>query len=196
VSFLGTIAIDTGVPWDAIATGLAGTLAVVGAFWVGLIQVRIASRQADIAQKQAELQANLIAVDAGRLKSELFDRRYEVFEATQRFLADLVASGKYPIPAVDIEFVAAVNKSKFLFSVSVNHALFDLLASARVYKDEAARSLMEQDPVQREQLLAAATRRLSTLRLTLDTLGMVFGDELRLGALDIKSAFNRTSGLD
>lgn len=68
---------------------ISGLLAVLAALLVGIRQGQILKRQTDIAVRMVELEEI-------RLKTELYDRRMEVFTAVREVLSITVMTGKVP----------------------------------------------------------------------------------------------------
>jgi len=91
--------------WDAFATLITGLSAVGGAVAVGMRQMRILHQQTAIQEQQ--------------LRSELFDRRYRVFERAEGFLLDVFASGDRPSREAQLEFRTAMGEARFLFDQKV-----------------------------------------------------------------------------
>lgn len=54
-----------------------------------------------------------------RLKLDLFDRRFAVFAAVRRFLTDIQADAKCPMPRFFVEFRRSVAEADFLFESDI-----------------------------------------------------------------------------
>ena len=106
---------------------MTGAMAVGGALFVGLKQVKIAQRQADISARQIELQQF-------SLRSSLFDRRYKIYEATRIFLIKMMAADQNidQLMAHELtqDFLGALNDSRILFDLKVHNALKEIWAKA------------------------------------------------------------------
>jgi hypothetical protein len=152
------IAVDTGFPWEALATAITGALAVAGAVWIGRKQVQISD-------KQTEIQAALAKIEEEKLRAELFDKRFAVYDATARFIGETLARGRFPQDDTRREFELALDRSKFLFPPSVKRELVELHNKA-IALDAAVDG--------RAGLQIYFSERL-------ETLADLFGDELRLG---------------
>jgi hypothetical protein len=61
--------------WEAFATLATGVLAVSGAVVIGVLQVGIQARQSAILERQ-------VGLHELKLRSDLFERRFRVYEAT------------------------------------------------------------------------------------------------------------------
>jgi hypothetical protein len=107
--------------WEAFATLATGLAAVGGATHVGRKQVAISKRQTAILNRQVELEAH-------SLRSDLFDRRYVIFEATEKLLRDIVQSGDRPENRLLDEFRSAMSKSRLLFHSDVYVGLTEILS--------------------------------------------------------------------
>lgn len=117
-------------PWDALSTLLAGVAAVLAAVYVGKRQMEISrgqntilDRQADIAHRQADILAKQVELESLKLRSDLFDRRFKVFEATEAYLfAAYNSEGLVGNPATRA-FKKAREQAQFLFDDRVCEAL-------------------------------------------------------------------------
>jgi hypothetical protein len=108
-----------GFTWEAFAT-LATGLAAVGA------AVFIGTRQAEIQKVQAGIQSLA-------LRSDLFDRRYRVYERTQKFVGIICRTGDAPDHDLDGQFLMAMGESKFLFDANVVSGLGEIWSNACSY---------------------------------------------------------------
>lgn len=113
--------------WEAFATLVTGVLAVGAAYWVGRRQTEIQNRQANIQE-------------AG-LRSDLFDRRYRVFERTEQFIREIIQSDE-PSPGTQRDFVLAIGESRFLFNESVKSGLDEIWKNSVEF--HALNKVMEQ----------------------------------------------------
>ncbi len=91
--------------WEAFATLTTGFLAVGGAIAVGLRQTRILERQTTL-QEQS-------------VRSDIFDRRYKVFERVERFLLEICQSADDPTKETERDFLISMGEARFLFSETV-----------------------------------------------------------------------------
>ena len=101
--------------WASFATLVAGTAAVVAAAVIGRQQIGIGRRQADIADAQRNLQASLDIRDELHLRSALFDRRFQVYYATRRWLLAFVVEAAAPSDERERAFREAMELTPFLF---------------------------------------------------------------------------------
>jgi hypothetical protein len=99
---------DSLMHWDAgaVATLIAGGAAVSGAVWIGLKQAQIMSKQADIYQKQTEIQDLM-------LRATLFERREDVLLAVHEFIEHGGGSNRWE------KFKEAKRKARFVFGPRV-----------------------------------------------------------------------------
>jgi hypothetical protein len=90
--------------WEAFATLVTGLAAVIAATVVARRQSRIIERQV-ILQELA-------------FRSDVFDRRVEVYNAIHRYVGEIVFSGNHEPPHLDMfaEYFDAIETSRFLFS--------------------------------------------------------------------------------
>jgi hypothetical protein len=93
--------------WEAFATLTTGVLAVAAAIVVGLRQLSILAAQARLEEL--------------KLRSDLYDRRYEVFQAARNWIGFVFRTGRAP----DIQdeefadFMLGIQAARFLFSKKV-----------------------------------------------------------------------------
>ena len=95
--------------WQSFSTLMTGGLAVLAAYVVGRRQTEIQSRQANIQE--------------AALRSDLFDRRYKVFERAEQFLREILQHADDPSPETQRDFVVAMGESRFLFGRPVRDGL-------------------------------------------------------------------------
>ena len=98
--------------WQSFATLVSGLAAVSAAFWVGL-------RQADIQKRQTKIQETA-------LRSDLFDRRFKVFERAEQFLREIIQHADDPSQETQREFQMAMGESRFLFKQDVRLGLKEI----------------------------------------------------------------------
>ena len=91
--------------WEAFATLMTGFLAVGGAFLIGLRQMKIQA-------KQVELQ------DLA-LRSDLFERRYSVYERVREFTILAMSIVENQDRETEQHFLIARGEAKFLFDDAV-----------------------------------------------------------------------------
>lgn len=105
--------------WEAFATLITGLSAVGGAVWVG-------SRQVIIQQKQAEIQLRQTQLQEAELRSELFDRRYRVYERVKKFMTEILQKADDPEEITQREYLVAMGESRFLFHDNVRQGLDEI----------------------------------------------------------------------
>ena len=108
-----------GFTWEAFATLVTGLAAVGAAVFIG-------TRQADIQKVQAGIQSLA-------LRSDLFDRRYRVYERTQKFVGTICRTGDAPDHDLDNQFLITMGESKFLFDAKVVSGLDEIWSKACSY---------------------------------------------------------------
>lgn len=117
--------------WEAFATLLTGALAVGAAILVGLRQVGIAQRQADIQEKQVFISHELTKIEKRKVMADLYDRRLATFAAVDDWLRWVVQHGEAPALNGDIgadvraRFESAMITSRFLFRPIVHETIQD-----------------------------------------------------------------------
>ena len=161
--------------WEAFATLVTGASAVGGAVWVGIRQSGISHRQTQILDRQVRLEEL-------SLRADLFERRFVVYEATRKFLAEIVAHADKPTPEVEREFVIALNESVFLFNGDVHIRIRGIWKTACEFFAghtvlEAANRRGATNP---QDLLDREHKQLLELSDKLLNLAAEFGDELKL----------------
>jgi hypothetical protein len=103
-----------GFTWEAFATLATGLAAVSAAVVVG--------------RKQAEIQMVQAGLQSMALKSDLFDRRYSVFERAERFLQEAIRLGSEQPGTAGQDFLVAMGESRFLFEPAVELGLREIWA--------------------------------------------------------------------
>jgi hypothetical protein len=161
--------------WDAFATLLTGILAVGAAFFVGRRQVEISNKQNSILSEQARLSALTY-------RSDLFEHRFEVYDATSRFLGTIIAHADRPDVEVERRFLIALDRSKFLFAPEVTESLRTIWKEACAFSATKAqmqanynRTGSYGDGMPQKEL-----EQITKLHERLENLSDTFGLELRL----------------
>jgi hypothetical protein len=102
--------------WEAFAALVTGLAAVVAAVIVGLRQAGIQLAQARISSKQTDILDKQVQLEELKLRNELFDRRFEIYQKTQAYLVALSSIDKRSdIKKTLMEFLTARDTSQFLF---------------------------------------------------------------------------------
>ena len=91
--------------WEAFATLVTGLLAVGGASLIGFGQMKIQEKQVDL-QDLA-------------LRSDLFERRYSVYERVREFVVEICQTADSPEWETQQNFFVAKGEAKFLFDDKV-----------------------------------------------------------------------------
>jgi hypothetical protein len=167
----------SGFTWEAFATLATGFLAVAAAYSVGRRQVKIARKQTEILDRQ-------VALDELKLRSELFDRRFAIYEGTKRLLAAVMAHDEKADDETVRAFLIALDQSVFLFQPNVYERLkviWDLYCKYGAIKSAMKHNYETTKQYGDEQLINAHTQHLLAFNDTLTNLRETFGDELRLG---------------
>lgn len=178
--------------WEGVSTLVAGFLAVGGATIVGLRQTGIMKKQVAIARRQTDIQEGLANIEGLKLKSDLFDRRFEVYDAVRRWLSFIVGEARSPRPtradgdegACLDRFLVAWDRSRFLFRPEVYRRLEELrkLSHALHFHQQSQRRPLNDDAAIEEHGKHAERERgiLLEFASVLEDLSQVFGDELNL----------------
>lgn len=142
--------------WEAFATLVTGLLAVGAAVWIGLKQMAITRRQVSLEQL--------------KLRSELYDRRMEIYSATKEWLGAFIQGQGFPNDQRRQKFIDAVYTSEFLFRPEVSQRLRELydLGARQLFYSKANRDAEALEVTQ--QLLAAS-----------NSLHDLFGPDMRVG---------------
>lgn len=133
-----------------VVTFFAAVVAGLITLRFGQVQARIATYQANIAKQQADTakqQADLAKV---RLKHDLFDRRFAVYEAARGLLEEVTTVGDASNQAL-YDFAVALERATFLFTQPVNDYLHEFHEQAwrlhdanvllsRHHRDDAVKS--------------------------------------------------------
>lgn len=166
----------TAFTWEAFATLATGVLAVGAAFYVGHRQTTISDQQRKILAKQVDL-------DAFRLRNELFEKRFALYEETRKYLSAIVRDAAPPPGEHQNSYLGTVDKAKFLFRPSVHTDLNEIwMKSQRFFylkrqydRAVAGGRLIDQGGIDEEADL------LNWLFERLGMLTEIFGDEIKLG---------------
>jgi hypothetical protein len=134
-----------------LATALASVVAVIVTWrvtWrIGNDQVLIARQQADLAGQQAELATV-------RLKHDLFDRRFEIYETVLAFLIEIFQHGNISDDGIS-KFVRGTQKAVFVFDQSVVEYFEQLRIQALTLQEQAIFVGDQRNPVGPERTEAA-----------------------------------------
>jgi hypothetical protein len=102
--------------WQSFATLATGILAVGAAVTIGLRQSGITVQQNKILLMQATLAET-------NLKHDLFEKRYQVYDATRSFLLFIIQHADFPDQEHQTAFLRAKHEAKFLFRKDVQDFL-------------------------------------------------------------------------
>jgi hypothetical protein len=161
--------------WEAFSTFAAGGLAVLGAWFIATKQLEIQRAQLEIVDRQTRL----LALET---KAALFERRIEVYDATQAALNELVRTAKFP-SATFGNFVIAVGKAELLFPSEVYSRLRKLqgeFADFGLLVETMSHSYAQFGHYGTDGQSAENARQLSEFYTVSCKLAELFGDEVRL----------------
>lgn len=113
--------------WEAFATLVTGLAAVTGAVILGRRQTKISERQIEILAQQTRLSELT-------LRSDLFDRRMEVYEGVRGYLSHIVTYAAPPDKELEQKFLAAASAARFLFSAGVDQRIDELWKKANAFR--------------------------------------------------------------
>lgn len=185
--------------WEAAATLSAGLAAVASAVFVGLRQMKIADRQVLI-------QERLTAIEALKVRSELFERRMVVYRATMDWFAAVQIDGAVPRsfgtgedgPSeeernVARAFARAVHESRFLFRPKVHGELGNIRDHGRNVQRlgrkidrEYTRAERRGDDADVATLLKEKDDALDAITASVNRVDALFLPELHLGDLSLE----------
>ncbi|MDX9974340.1 MAG: hypothetical protein RBU21_15250 [FCB group bacterium] len=156
--------------WEAAATFFGGFAALFVGFAAVGGAIQVGARQAAIMEKQTEIAATQVELERLKLRSDLYDRRMEIYGATRDWFDAFLQSGHNPDGDRRQRFVDAVYTSEFLFRPEVSARLrqwYDLgithAAHERANRDDDALAIAQ-------QLIDAS-----------NTLHDLFGPDMRVG---------------
>src|SRR5690606_10330340 len=101
--------------WDAFSTLATGLGAVIAAVIVGLRQAGIADRQTSISHQQTKVLAKQVDLDELKLRSDLFDRRLQIYYYTGRYIEAQMTNDGAPDVETRNDFLLSMNSARFLF---------------------------------------------------------------------------------
>jgi|GEM_PF-3407851 len=172
--------------WAALIALLGGLLALLGAWLIGIRQIKIQHLQTRIAN-------GMFAIEQTRLKAELYDRRVQVYAATKAFLDTIITRGVVPGHTheqgvtldEDIyrQFMDASSAAQFLFDDDVVEYLQQVWTLA-MSLHSAAMQQTAGERTENSELKSDAITRQWQIRDRLVELGLklgeVFGPHMRL----------------
>ena len=162
------------ITWEAVA----GFTAVAAAAWAASRAAGIAEGQRNIQRGQKDIQARQVHLGELKLRSDLFDRRFAVYEDTRRFLSAILTEGAPPSQEREHAFLVASERSRFLFRPQVYTDLNEVWRKASSYR--AAWSVAKANPSQEH--LDAESELFEWLANRGLSLHELFGEELRLAS--------------
>jgi hypothetical protein len=141
------------------ATVFTGLVAVGGAVWVGLRQVRIADRQADIqaeqaaiAQRQTEIQDRQVKLVDVNNRIQIFDRRMRLYHDARTFLHHFIPEEQTKAVQKRLErFIEHLNESRFLFDVTIYNWMTEILHKQAEYRFAYAMTISDEQQPNAEQ---------------------------------------------
>jgi len=174
-------------PWEALATLVAGTGAVIAAIIIGMRQTAIAfsqnkilDRQARIAERQADILEKQVDLERLTLRGDLFDRRFAVFVSAEAWMNHVLQGEEINGAEIMDRFKTALDQARFLFGKEANERLSELaIRSIQYYGKLKASKRMPVDGGQIQPERVADLQSLETwLRARKHNLSDVFGPEL------------------
>lgn len=154
--------------WEAFATLTTGLSAVGAAVYV--------------ARKQSEIQRAQVAIQDLELRSDLFERRYTVFDGVKFFLLEILRLADSPSHEAEQQFLIAMGEAKFLFNDSVVSSLdeiwkkacqFHALKQTMKHTYQAEGHYGEGNPQRAADAIAWFSERLKSLPSTFEALKLV-----------------------
>jgi hypothetical protein len=163
--------------WEAFSTLVTGLAAVLAAWSIGKRQVGIAEKQADILKRQ-------VLLDEFKLRTDLFERRFAVYDATRNYLSLLLRDADRPDQEPMVRFLLGMDQARFLFKDEVHARLDDLWKRCnRFYASKAnAQHLYRTEGHYGEANIEHEYEFLGWASELNVNLADLFGDELRLSA--------------
>tara|TARA_R110000787_G_scaffold70728_1_gene157312 strand:+ start:2118 stop:2645 length:528 start_codon:yes stop_codon:yes gene_type:complete len=156
--------------WEAFATLTTGLLAVGGAIVIAKLQMHILTRQTEIADRQTDIAAGQAELERVKLRSELFDRRAKVVDATRAWFHAFNADGHIPLDERNTNFREAIAIADFLFRPAV-------AARLRVWHDLGLRHHLHRTRNDHDAAHAVALQILTAS----NEVTQLFEPEMRLG---------------
>ena len=158
--------------WEAFATLATGAAAVGGAIWIGTKQAKIAQRQAEILSRQVEI--------AGLgIRTQLFDRRMKVYEATWDLIMAIIQPAAPASHAVEMAFVRAMSDARMLFSPAIEAELQSIWEDVVLFS-AAPRACQAHDAAHGDYgpEMEGEHARLDSIAARLETLPALFSNEM------------------
>ena len=123
------------VVWAALVAAIPAVIAVYFAYRIGQRQLNILNAQVNL---QAEASGQALAIEDLKVRTDLFDKRMEVYKATQAFVSVILTDGDPPSfkrtgtaeeqarqQGIARDFQDAVERSRYLFGRDVHDRLFE-----------------------------------------------------------------------
>ena len=117
------MSLDTAIPWEALATFLAGLMAVVGASIVAWRQGKILHAQVENERRQVDLDRSLRETT---IKLELLDRRSTVILGLRRLTSSFIANAKLE-RVEQAELYELITTAELIFPLSHSEQLHSIL---------------------------------------------------------------------
>ena len=175
--------------WAAIIGLAGGLLALVGAIVVGLRQSKILEQQTHIQRTQANLAESALDLEHLKVRSDLFDRRFSVYQAVRNWLI-WTEENERPPGAKDTleghfyeEFQRARDLSRFVFPPHVHREI----EAMRVMGNRMAGLVFKmKDDFTDGALVEVHLGLLKEVRAHISSLGRLFGEDMNLTVLQDK----------
>lgn len=173
--------------WAALIGLIGAFAAIAGAVVVGLRQSKIMTRQSDIMSTQTGIAERVAEIEEMKLKSDLFDARFDVYHATREWIRFIIGEARPPRQGVNAlpgeeeiirTFVAEWDRSRFLFKPSVHAELQRLLTlSHQLHAHQQMQKSIQASGIDH---VAAEFEIHTEFALVGEHVSAIFGDELVL----------------
>jgi len=106
--------------WGDFATLTTGLLAVIGAVWVGMRQVEITDRQANISEQQTKILDRQITLQSLSFKVDLHDRRLKIYSDVKSYAHSIWSREDFNELKRSGNIIVSLEASKFLFNDAIH----------------------------------------------------------------------------
>lgn len=182
------------IVWAAIIGLIGGLAAVVGAIIIGRRQLQLLDYQASL---QAEIGFRADKREAEKIRVDLWEKRFAVYQAVAEFIGDIIREGHPPGYGDDRgtderkkqamglyqDFHLAIETSKILFSDGV-HADLERIRQAAIQMHYHWGITKDATSPDYQMHVARRTHYMARFAELRDNLTAIFGDDLKLGNMD------------
>lgn len=171
---------------------LAGLGAVGGAIFIGLRQMAITRRQADIQGQQALIAQRALDLESLKVRATLFDERFKVYQTTREwiqfvFMHDRMPAGPYKLGPREegeadlaLRFSEQLDRARFLFSPRVYQGLAGMVDEGWEMVKHTRRAQRAKDDDEISKHYDESHAAYQRFREVANKLNELFGDELSL----------------